>query len=410
MAGAAPAGATNWAGNVAFHASRVHRPATLEELRRLVAAASRVRALGSGHSFSDVADSPGELVRLDRMPPEIALDGAAGRVRAGAGVTYARLADALHAGGFALAAMASLPHISVAGSVATGTHGSGDGNRSLSAAVSGLELVTADGSLVTLRRGDADFPGAVVALGALGVVTALTLDVLPAFELRQYVLEGLPWDAPFDEVLADGHSVSLFTDWHSVHAWLKRRDELPAGERWGARPADGPRHPVPGMPAGACTAQLGVPGPWHERLPHFRADAPPSSAGDELQSEFALPRARVGDALATLHALGDRIRPALQISEVRTVAADDLWLSPFHGRDSVTVHFTWVKDWAVVRPVLRLVEDALAPFDPRPHWGKLFTRWPACPPRFAELVRRYDPDGTFGNAFVRRLLDVPDAG
>lgn len=406
MAGAASPGATNWAGNVAFRASGVHRPAGLEELRRLVAGASRVRALGSGHSFSDVADAPGALVRLDRMPQEITLDRAAGRVRVGAGVTYARLADALHAGGHALAAMASLPHISVAGSVATGTHGSGDGNRSLSAAVSGLELVTADGSLVTLERGEADFPGAVVALGALGVVTALTLDVLPAFELRQYVLEDLPWDAPFDEVLAAGHSVSLFTDWHSVRVWLKRHDELPAGARWGARPADGPRHPVPGMPAGACTAQLGVPGPWHERLPHFRADAPPSSAGDELQSEFALPRAHLGDALAVLRALRDRIRPALQISEVRTVAADDLWLSPFHGRDSVAVHFTWVRDWGVVRPVLRLVEDALAPFEPRPHWGKLFTRWPARPPRFAELARRYDPAGKFGNDFVRRLLET----
>ncbi|MDF2710313.1 MAG: FAD-binding protein [Nonomuraea muscovyensis] len=409
MAAAPSAGVTNWAGNVAFRAGGVRRPATLDELRRLVAGGPRVRALGSGHSFSDVADTSGELVRLDRMPQEIALDGAAGRVRVGAGVTYARLAAALHAGGFALAAMASLPHISVAGSVATGTHGSGDGNRSLSAAVSGLELVTADGSLVTLERGDADFPGAVVALGALGVVTTLTLDVVPAYELRQYVLEDLPWDAPFDEVLAAGHSVSLFTDWSTVRVWLKRREELAAGERWGARPADGPRHPVPGMPADACTAQLGAPGPWHERLPHFRAEAPPSSAGDELQSEFALPRACLGDALAALHALGDRIRPALQISEVRTVAADDLWLSPFHGRDSVAVHFTWVGDWAVVRPVLRLVEDALAPFDPRPHWGKLFTRWPACPPRFAELVRRYDPDGKFGNDFVRRLVDIPDA-
>jgi len=396
---------TNWAGNTAFRATRVHRPTSLDELRRLVAATPRVRALGSGHSFNDVADSPGgELVRLDRMPYLVEVDEAAARVRVGASTTYARLAPELHARGFALGNLASLPHISVAGSVATGTHGSGPGNRSLSAAVSGLELVAADGSPVVLERGDADFPGAVVALGALGIVTALTLDLVPAFELRQYVREGVPDDAPFDEIMGDGYSVSLFTDWRDTRAWIKRRTELPAGDWHGTRAADGPRHPVPGMPAGSCTEQLGVPGPWHERLPHFRAGSPPSSAGDELQSEFLMDRAHAADALRELRAVGERIRPVLQISEVRTVAADDLWLSPSFGRDSVAVHFTWIKDLGAVRPVIALVEDVLAPFDPRPHWGKLFTRWPSCPERFGELVARRDPEGRFAGGFTRTLL------
>jgi alditol oxidase len=395
---------TNWAGNTAFQASRLHRPPSLDELRRVVAAAPRVRALGSGHSFNDIADTSGELVSLDRMPELVEVDEAARRVRVGASTTYARLAPHLHARGLALANLASLPHISVAGSVATGTHGSGVANASLSAAVSALELVTADGSLVTLRRGDADFPGAVVALGALGVVTALTLDLVPAFELRQYVREGVPDDAPFDELMADGYSVSLFTDWRDTRAWIKRRTELPEGDWFGAVAADGPRHPVPGMPPESCTGQLGVPGAWHERLPHFRADAPPSSAGDELQSEWLLSREHAAGALRELRAAGDRVRPVLQISEVRTVAADDLWLSPAHGRDSVALHFTWIKDTEAVLPVIKLVEDVLAPFDPRPHWGKLFTRLPECPGRFRELVRRYDPEGRFGNRFTRVLL------
>jgi len=397
---------TNWAGNTAFTAARIHHPTSLDELRRLVADAPRVRALGSGHSFNDVADSPGELVRLDRMPHLVEIDSAAARVRVGAATTYARLATELHAAGFALANLASLPHISVAGSVATGTHGSGPGNQSLSAAVRALELVTADGSLVTLERGHDDFPGAVVALGALGVVTALTLDLVPAFELRQYVREDVPDDAPLDEVMADGYSVSLFTDYRATRAWIKRRDELPGGDWHGARPADGPRHPVPGMPAESCTAQLGVPGPWHERLPHFRPDAPPSSAGNELQSEWLLDRADGAAALRELRAAGDRIRPVLQISEVRTIAADDLWLSPSYGRDSVAFHFTWVKDPEAVLPVIKLVEDVLAPFGPRPHWGKLFSRRPAVPDRFRDLVRRYDPDGVFANAFTRTLLET----
>ncbi|MEO3872981.1 FAD-binding protein [Nonomuraea sp. B12E4] len=401
---------TNWAGNTTFRARDVHHPTSLAELQRLVAARDRVRALGSGHSFNDVADAfgdpAGDLVVLDRMPDAVEIDRVRAQVRVPARMTYARLAPLLHEAGFALANMASLPHISVAGSVATGTHGSGVAQPGLSAAVSALDLVTADGSLLSLARGDADFPGAVVALGALGVVTTLTLDLVPAFELRQYVREGLSTDAlaDFEAIMSDGYSVSLFTDWRDTRVWLKRTDELTSPDWYGTTPAPAPRHPLPAMPADSCTVQLGVPGPWHERLPHFRPDFQPSSAGNELQSELLLPREHAVKALRELYAVGERIRPVLHISEVRTVAADDLWLSPFHGRDSVAVHFTWIKDPAAVRPVLELVEETLAPFDPRPHWGKLFTRWPSCPDRFRSLVGRLDPAGKFANDFTRILL------
>ncbi|MGP3929559.1 FAD-binding protein [Nonomuraea sp. KM88] len=397
---------TNWAGNTAFRARDVHHPTSLDELQRLVAASDRVRALGSAHSFNEVADATGDLVVLDRMPEAVEIDSAAAQARVPARMTYARLAPVLHQAGFALANMASLPHISVAGSVATGTHGSGEGIPGLAAAVSSLDLVTADGSVLTLSRGDAGFPGAVMALGALGVVTSLTLDLVPAFELRQYVREGLPADAlgDFDEIMASGYSVSLFTDWRDTRVWLKRADELTSPDWYATRPADGPRHPLPSMPADNCTTQLGVPGPWHDRLPHFRADHEPSGAGDELQSELLLPREHAVKALRELFAIGDRIRPVLHISEVRTVAADDLWLSPFHGRDSVGIHFTWVRDVAAVLPVLKLVEETLAPFEPRPHWGKLFTAWPSCPDGFRSLVGRLDPQGKFANDFTRILL------
>ncbi|HEX4812495.1 MAG TPA: FAD-binding protein [Nonomuraea sp.] len=404
---------TNWAGNTVYRARKVHRPTSLDDLRRIVATATRIRALGSGHSFNDVADTAGDLVVLDRMPDAVEIDTAAALARVPARTTYARLAPLLHERGLALANLASLPHISVAGSVATATHGSGDAVQGLASAVASLDLVTADGSLLTLSRGDADFPGAVVALGALGVVTSLTLDLVPAFEVRQYVREGLTLDAlaDFDEITAGGYSVSLFTDWRDTRVWLKRvggpagdPGDDPAGDWHGTRPAHRPLHPLPGMPADNCTVQLGVPGPWHERLPHFRPDVPPSGAGDELQSELILPRAHAVKALRELYAIGDRIRPVLHISEVRTIAADDLWLSPFNGRDSVGIHFTWKKDPAGVLPVLKLVEETLAPFGPRPHWGKLFTRWPACPDSFRALVRRFDPGGTFANDFTRILL------
>ncbi|MFD1931761.1 D-arabinono-1,4-lactone oxidase [Nonomuraea mangrovi] len=399
---------TNWAGNLAFHASDVHRPASIEELRALVARSSSVRALGSGHSFSDVADTRGALVSLDALPRTVEITDTG--VRVGGAVRYAELGPTLHEAGFALHNLASLPHISVAGSVATATHGSGDGNGNLATAVSAIELVTADGDLVTLRRGDPRFAGAVVGLGALGIVVGLTLDLVPAFEVRQHVFEGLPFDVlddHFDEVFAGGYSVSLFTRWAGPvidQVWVKRRDaERP--EMFGARPADGPRHPIPGASAEPCTEQLGVPGPWYARLPHFRPEFTPS-AGEELQSEFLLPRRHAVAALRALAEVRDSFAPVVLISEIRTVAADDLWLSPAYGQDVVGFHFTWVKDAALVRAAVKTVEAALEPYAARPHWGKLFTV-PARYERmhdFASLVRDFDPEGVFANDFLRRVM------
>ncbi|MEV5789612.1 MULTISPECIES: FAD-binding protein [unclassified Streptomyces] len=407
---------TNWAGNITYAAEELHRPASLAALRALVARSTRVRVLGSGHSFNRIAEPgpDGVLLSLAALPPAIDVDTAARTVRVSGGVRYAELARAVHAKGFALHNMASLPHISVAGSVATGTHGSGVANGSLASAVREIELVTADGSPLTVGRGDDRFDGAVTALGALGVVTALTLDVEPDFEVSQHVFTELPLEGlDFETVAASAYSVSLFTDWERPgfrQVWLKRRTDRPLADFPWAEPATEAMHPVPGMPARNCTRQFGVPGPWHERLPHFRAEFTPSS-GSELQSEYLLARS---DALAALHAL-DAIRgtiaPLLQICEVRTVAADRQWLSPAYGRDTVALHFTWVADTEAVLPVVRSVERALEPFAPRPHWGKVF----AVPPEilreryarmtdFRTLVDGLDPAGTFTNAFVADLL------
>ncbi|NVI88744.1 FAD-binding protein [Actinomadura sp. BRA 177] len=403
---------TNWAGNVTYGAVRVHRPESVAELRRVVAGSRRVRALGSGHSFSLVADSTGELVRLDGLPSMVEIDTARSTVTVAAGMRYADVAVELHRNGFALPNMASLPHISVAGSCATGTHGSGDGQRCLSASVSGLELVGPDGDLVELRRGDDGFPGAVVALGALGVVTRLTLDVAPAFEVAQSVRLGVSLDdvaARFDEVFGSAYSVSAFTDWRSGEAavWLKCRTEPTWG---GGRAAEEQVHPVPGMDPDFCTVQLGRPGPWHERLPHFRPELTPS-AGQELQSEWFLPREAAGAGIAVVQGLAEQIAPVLHISEIRTVRGDDLWLSPAYGRDSVTFHFTWRDDPEGVLPVVAELQQRLLPLGARPHWGKLSTT-PA--PEviasyeraldFARLAQELDPEGKFGNSFVDALF------
>ncbi|MEU6097243.1 FAD-binding protein [Streptomyces sp. NPDC047079] len=407
---------TNWAGNIRYTAEELHRPRSLDALAALVAAGTRVRVLGSGHSFNEIAEPgpDGVLVSLSGLPGEVEVDTAARTVRVGGGVRYAELARVVHEHGLALHNMASLPHISVAGSVATGTHGSGVANGSLASAVREVELVTADGSTLRIGRGERGFDGAVTALGALGVVTALTLDLEPDFRVEQHVFTELPLDGlDFEAVAATAYSVSLFTDWRAPgfrQVWLKRRTDQPLPNFPWARPATEALHPVPGMPAVNCTRQSGVPGPWHERLPHFRAEFTPSS-GAELQSEYLLPRRHALDALHALDAIRGTVAPVLQTCEVRTVAADAQWLSPAYGRDSVALHFTWVEDTAAVLPVVRRVEEALDSFEARPHWGKVFTvpartlraRYPRLED-FAALAAELDPAGKFRNAFVREVL------
>jgi xylitol oxidase len=397
---------SNWAGSYEYRARTIHEPATVEQLQEIVAGSPRIRVLGSRHTFSEMADSD-ELVSLAGLPPDIAIDGQA--VSCGAAVRYGELAPALDEAGLALHNLASLPHISVAGAVATATHGSGDGNGNLATAVTALELVTAEGELIEAKRGDEDFDGMVVNLGALGAVTRVTLAAEPAYEVRQRVFEDIGWPElheHYDAITASGYSVSVFTLWGDTsQVWVKSRDDGPR-ELLGHPAATEDRHPIPGIDPVNCTAQRGVPGPWWDRLPHFRMGFTPS-AGEELQSEFHLPRRHAAAAIEAVRALADRVRPHLQVTEIRTIAADSLWLSPQHEQDSVAIHFTWNRDPDNVERVLVDVEAALAPFGGRPHWGKLFLA--AAPhPRgadFLALADRLDPTGKFRNPWFTRHLE-----
>ncbi len=414
----------NWAGNVVYGAASFHEPVSVLEVQSLVAASAKVRAVGSRHSFNTIADTTGDQISLAALPRVVEIDADAHTVTIDGGIKYGELATILDERGWALANLASLPHISVAGACATGTHGSGAGNGNLATAVQAMEIVTATGDLVVISRDDDSqlVDAMTVGLGAFGIATSLTLAIEPTFDVRQHVYEHLPMSTAIEQleqIMADGYSVSLFTSWRRdeiEQLWVKQRatsddgDACAADARFGATPATRNLHPIAELSAEPCTEQMGVPGPWHERLPHFRMGFTPSS-GDELQSELFVGAADAPGAIRTLVELHDVLAPVLKISEVRAVAADTLWLSPCFQRYCIALHFTWIPAWPEVKPVLAIMESALAPFAPRPHWGKLstldgttvrsrFERLDA----FEQLVNEWDPAEKFRNAFLDQVL------
>jgi xylitol oxidase len=409
----------NWAGNLEYGTERLYEAQSLKEVQSFVTKQAHLKVLGTRHCFNDIADSNQYFLSVKSWNDLADLNPQARTVSVHAGMTYGQLCPLLHSKGFALHNLASLPHISVAGSCSTATHGSGQRNGNLATAVSGLEIVTANGELLKLsRETDGDtFAGAVVGLGALGVVTKVTLDIQPTFLMRQCVYENLPlaqFKNHFDAIESSAYSVSLFTDWQKERfneVWLKTRvDAAPAfdagPEFFGAGRATKNLHPIAELSAENCTEQMGVIGPWYERLPHFRMGFTPS-AGKELQSEYFVPREHAMDAILAVQRLHELVGPHLLISEIRTVAADNLWLSPCFKQPCVTIHFTWTQDWPAVSKVLPVIERELAPYNARPHWGKLFTTPPARLrtlyeklPEFTQLARRYDPQGKFRNAFL----------
>jgi alditol oxidase len=401
----------NWAGNIVYRSATVDRPTAVDELRDIVARSHRIRVLGTRHSFNEIADAE-RLISLEGIPDDVVIDSATSTVELNPAMTYGRVAPLLHARGLALHNLASLPHISVGGAIATGTHGSGNRLGNLATVVSAVDILRSDGEIVHLERGDTDFDGSVVALGALGAVVRVRLNVEPEYHIAQHVYEGLAWDelaTRFDEITGAGYSVSVFTTWgaHVDQVWVKQRlpSNPPAGG-FGARPATVDLHPIAGVSAENCTPQLGVPGLWSDRLPHFKMGFTPSS-GDEMQSELLLPRGAALDAIEIVRTFAVDMAPHLLISEIRTVAADTLWMSPQYERETVAFHFTWRPHVVEVTRLVTRLEAALARFEPRPHWGKIFdvdgATLAQLYPRhadFVDLVNRFDPRGAFRSSWL----------
>jgi xylitol oxidase len=405
----------NWAGSYEYAAPEIVTADSVEAVQRIVARGGRVHALGTRHSFTDLPDTTGSLIDVAGLAGDVSIDSDARAVRVAAGTRYGVLATALEESGFALRNMGSLPHISVAGATATGTHGSGDGNPVLSTAVRALRYVGADGEVHEVRRGDADFAAVVVGLGAFGVIVEVELDIQPTFRVRQDLYDRLTWDAflgDVDAVTSAAYSVSVFTRWEP--------DDV--GFVWAKTRLDSDDDPVPGtildarrtvdrspLGSGENITEVGTPGPWMLRLPHFRLDREPSY-GEEIQSEYFVAREHAAAAISAVRELAPIVRPHLAISELRTAARDDLWLSPASGRDILAIHFTWLRHPDDVARIVPQIEQALAPFDARPHWGKTHGFDAAAiarvHPRIADaraVFERLDPDGRFANAHLMRV-------
>ncbi|MFP3721754.1 FAD-binding protein [Niallia circulans] len=413
----------NWAGNYQYSTTNWHEPESVEEIQQLVLKLKKLRVIGTRHSFNNIADSDENIVSLQKLNKVIAINREEKTVTVEAGMKYGDLCQVLQQHGYALHNLASLPHISIAGACATATHGSGNRNQNLAAAVSAMEVVTADGSIITFSRekSEEELHGAVVGLGGIGIVTKLTLAIHPSHQMRQDVYENLPFAQiadHFDIISSSAYSVSLFTDWQNEtfnQVWLKSKltddQTFSLGDDfYGAKASKENLHPVRGVAATNCTAQLGVPGDWLDRMPHFRMDFTPSK-GQELQSEYIFPREHAYNALCALSDIREYIAPLLFISEVRTIAKDELWLSPSYKQDSVAIHFTWQDKWKEVQQVLPLIESKLEPFQAKPHWGKLFTTAPSKiqslyekMPAFQHLLMKYDPQGKFRNTFMNRYI------
>jgi xylitol oxidase len=413
----------NWSGNLTYSTSNLLEPETVEDVVRIVKDTPKFRVLGTRHCFNQIANSKDNLLSTSRLNKVISIDSTGYSVTLESGVRYGELCQQLHEKGFAIHNLASLPHISVAGACATATHGSGIKNGNLATAIKAIEFISGTGEVVNLSRDkDGDtFHGSVVGLGSLGVVTKVTLDIMPTFLMAQEVYLDLPHsqlEQHFEEIIGAGYSVSLFTDWQSDkinQVWIKRvvtqsESIEPAKEFFGATLAPRNVHPIIEISAENCTDQMSVPGPWYERLPHFKMGFTPSS-GEELQAEYFVPMDQAVEAIKAVNTLKDEIGPLLFISEIRTIDADNFWMSPCYHRPSVAIHFTLKQNNDGVQKLLPKIEEKLAPFNVRPHWGKLFTIPPATLQAryerigdFRELVERYDPAGKFRNDFINNNI------
>lgn len=407
----------NWAGNIKFQDSKTLAPKSISEIQDIVRTNRKVKARGTAHSFNTIADTKYVALLLDQMPKEIIINKEKKSVTVSAALKYGEVAEELHKNGLALHNLASLPHISIAGAIATGTHGSGSNNGNLATAVKSFDVVLADGSFRNINSSDGDlYYGGVIGLGLVGIVVRVELNIQSTFNLGQNVYLGMKRDNfrdNFDAIMSSGYSVSYVTTWQQEMAgevWVKFLEgTTPPEVLFGSHGATEKLHLLKNHSPEPCNDQLGIIGPWHLRLPHFKMEFTPSS-GAELQSEFFVNRAQASSALLALEAIADQISIPLMGSEIRTIASDNFWMSPHYKSNDVGIHFTW-KQIPETFEAVKAIETTLKPFQYRPHLGKIYTAAPSYISsvfpkfkNFQELISQIDPNNKFGNEVTDSLF------
>lgn len=410
----------NWAKNITFSSQNYIEIENLTQLQKVIESSNKLKVIGTGHSFSEIADTTGTLISLKNLDAEIEIDEKSQTVRVSAGTSYANLAKYLEKNGWALSNLASLGEITIAGAVMTGTHGSGSDNKVLSDSVVAIEMILASGDKFVIDRKDfAQFPGFVVSFGALGVFTKLTLKIVKSFSVKQVVYENIPIQSVlenFNEIFDRPYSASYFSNWspkNTGQIWMKFLDNEKFSElqsnAYGGNLALTNQHPVKVNHPGNCTEQMGVAGKWLFRLPHFKLDSSPAS-GDEVQTEYLVDRDYVQGYINELTKIGEDIAARVYATEIRTMSSDDLWLSGAYGRETVGFHFTWKKT-SEVKDFLPVIENILGKNKGRPHWGKLFStpraqlieRYPKYE-EFRQLIQKYDSGNKFRNKFIEQYF------
>ncbi len=410
----------NWAGNLSFSSKEFIEIDSVKKLQTIVSNARGIKVLASGHSFSDIADTKDTLISIKNLSFEIGIDSNKREALVPAGMQYSDVSRYLEKHGWAVSNMASLGEVTIAGAILTGTHGSGSSNGILSTAVIGFEMVLESGSILTTdRENSSDFPGFIVSLGALGVFTKYKLKIVPSFSIRQVVYENINIESianNFDLVFDRAYSVSFFSNWaqnSTGQIWMKFLDDskpFNISSDWiDGNLAKVKQHPVKINDASPCTDQLATSGKWLDRLPHFKLNSSPVS-GDEVQTEYLVDRRYVKQYISELAEIGDEIASKVYTTEIRTIKADDLWLSGAYERETVGFHFTWRKSDSLVN-FLPKIESILGKHDGRPHWGKLFDvpkdKLPSRYPKFSDfevLLQKYDPNKKFRNNFINKYF------
>ncbi|PXX69212.1 L-gulonolactone oxidase [Nocardia tenerifensis] len=426
----------NWAGDQRCAPATIASPRSADELAEILGRAGDagqiVRVAGAGHSFTDTVLTDGVLLNLANLDRVLDVDTATGRVRVEAGMTLNAVSNALHEHGLAFPNLGDIDVQTVAGATATGTHGTGATLQNLSAALHSIELMLADGSRVELNE-ETDPEGwraARVSVGALGVVTAVTLQLVPSF-----VLEGVERPVAVDDILADldtyidgNQHFEFYMFGHSPLAMTKRNNRVELPEQPRGKAVDwftdilmsnytfdalcrlGRRQPrlVPLIQRGAAYA-----GSYRRQVDRsYRVFASPRLLRF-TEMEYAIPREHSVATIREIKELSARFDTTMPI-EVRWVAPDDAFLSPASGRETCYIAVHQYRGMAY-EPYFRACESVFDKYHGRPHWGKrhfqtadtLRERYPDWD-RFAEVRRRLDPKGRFSNAYLNRVLGSVD--